>query len=180
MTLLYIFSAILVADFITGLLHWIEDTYGLPSWPFIGKTVIVANINHHKHPSMAGFMGSLLARLGSPLYIFVGVIGATWLAGWFTWWLLLVGCLAMLGNEVHNWNHDICRHWSINLLRNGGIIQSKKHHAIHHIPPYDKRYCTLTNYLNPILDTFKFWRAIEWLLKPIVTPKRLSPEREGY
>lgn len=171
----------LIADFITGFFHWIEDTYGVPSWPFIGKSVIVDNINHHKNPSMAGYMGGILSRSWVTFLLAIIVILISCLIGLFHWTLLLVAFFALLGNEVHNWNHDLIRHPIIDLLRDSSIIQSKKHHAIHHVPPYNKNFCTLSNFLNPTLEYIKFWEKLESILSKIgIKSKRMSEDRDGY
>ena len=50
-------------------------------------------------------------------------------------------------------------------LQEFGLIQSPRHHAGHHQPPYLTRYCTLTDYLNPVLDRLHVWRWAEWLVE---------------
>lgn len=176
-----ILICVLVADFLTGFSHWIEDTYGVPSWPFIGKTVIVDNINHHRNPGMMGSMTTILSRNMSSMAIAVIILGCLAIMGWVHWTLFLTAFLGVMGNEVHNWNHDAIRNPFIVFLWDTGIIQSKKQHAKHHIPPYNKYFCTLTNFLNPVLEVLRFWRVLEWLIALFgIKPKRLSPERDGY
>ena len=45
-----ILLGVLLADLISGIVHWFEDTYGDPNWPIIGLTVMLPNILHHEDP----------------------------------------------------------------------------------------------------------------------------------
>jgi ubiquitin-conjugating enzyme E2 variant len=66
-------------------------------------------------------------------------------------------------------------------LQRIGLLQSTKHHAQHHVRPYASRYCTWTNYLNPVLDGIGFWRAAETILVRCgATVMRATPARGGY
>lgn len=178
---------VVVADFITGLVHWLEDTYGVPSWPFgLGKHVIEPNILHHENPTAMITMSTILKRnyqTGVPAIIVIAICVYFW--GWANVWplaliLFLAGCL---GNEVHAWNHTPRQklpRW-IRFLQDTAIIQTRKQHAIHHQKPYDQYYCTLTNVTNAVLESFKFWRKLEWLVARFgIKVKRGTPERRGY
>ena len=172
---------ILIADFLTGLFHWLEDTYGLPTWPLIGESVIVPNIDHHRHPGLIGYMSTFISRNYQPFVIALGAIILFWLFGWLHWTIMLTAVLAGFGNEVHTWNHSKSKNPVIKFLWDTGLIQSKKQHAMHHIPPYNKYYCTLTNATNAILEVLNFWRGLEWVIALVgVKPKRMSPERDGF
>ena len=53
--------------------------------------------------------------------------------------------------------------------------------AEHHKKPYATRYCTRTNYLNPLLDAIAFWRGLEWLFERCgLTVRRATAARGGY
>src|SRR5437879_3206842 len=45
-----IIATVLVADFVSGLVHWLEDAYGHEDWPIIGRLVTQPNILHHHNP----------------------------------------------------------------------------------------------------------------------------------
>ncbi|MFN9421301.1 MAG: fatty acid desaturase CarF family protein [Pirellula sp.] len=44
------------------------------------------------------------------------------------------------------------------------MLQSPKHHAQHHIEPFESKYCVMTDWLNPILDRLDFWRRLEEII----------------
>lgn len=173
-----VFACLMIADFITGLIHWIEDAYGLPSWPVLGKLVIEPNIEHHLEPAkladspvwLRNYQGAVPAAVAAAIAIAVDY-----------WPLALVCLFAAFGNEVHAWAHaGKKRPWWVRLLHDAAIVQTPEHHARHHRRPYACRFCTLTNLLNPVLDLVRFWAAMEWLLMCVgIKTQRLSAERLG-
>lgn len=179
-TLTTILICIIIADFITGLIHWWEDTYGLPSWPILGKAVILPNIEHHKHPGWIGTMSTVISRnYQTVVPALILVIIVTLIYGWL-WPFFLTAILASLGNEVHTWNHRSKNNFLIKFLQDACIIQTPQQHAKHHKAPFDKYYCTLTNFTNAVLERINFWRGLESIIALVgIKPKRMSPERDG-
>ena len=180
-----IIICVLVADFITGFVHWLEDTYGVPTWPLIGNSVIEPNIVHHENPVKMTMSGILGRNYQTAIPALVLTLVICYFYGWAFAWpiaftLLLAGCM---GNEIHAWNHtprEKLPKWII-FLQDTCIIQTRKQHAIHHKKPYDKYYCTLTNVTNAVLEALGFWKKLEWAVaKCGVQVKRGSPERRGY
>jgi hypothetical protein len=47
MLIVEVIGAVLVADSLSGLFHWLEDAYGNEKWPIIGRLVTKPNILHH-------------------------------------------------------------------------------------------------------------------------------------
>ena len=43
-------STWLATDFLSGVFHWLEDCYGNPFWPIVGRHVTKPNILHHYVP----------------------------------------------------------------------------------------------------------------------------------
>lgn len=176
-----ILASILVADLLTGFIHWVEDTYGDPSYPVLGPHVFKHNIDHHKHPTLMTKMAGLIKTNWQSMSIAGFVCLSLFFFGLFHWTVLLTLILAGLGNQVHLWNHQAKSHPFVEFLKDSGLIQSQKQHNRHHIPPYDKYYCVLINFNNAWLDRINFWRKLEWLLsKAGLKVKRGSPERNGY
>src|SRR3954470_15441550 len=55
----------------------------------------------------------------------------------------------------------------ISFLQRLRLIQTPQHHAKHHTDPKNSAYCVLTNFLNPALDSIRFWDVLErmiWVL----------------
>ncbi len=175
-----IIACILIADFLTGVVHWFEDTYGLPSWPWLGASVIEPNIRHHEHP-VEFTMRSVIYRNYQVFLSALGAIAIAWLTGWLGWQIALTIALASLGNEVHAWSHKRPRWWIVRLLQDMKLLISPEQHAKHHRRPYDTNFCTLTNVLNPLLDGLRVWRGLEALLSLVGwRVRRMSAERRGF
>lgn len=176
-----IFLCIFIADFVTGLLHWLEDTYGLPTWPIIGQEVIEPNIQHHEHPGWIGSMSTIVSRnYQTMIPATAAAMLAIWAWGSFGCYFALTVVLAGLGNEVHTWCHR-SNGRLISFLQGIGLAQSPRQHAKHHRAPFDSYFCTLTNFTNECLELVNFWRGLEWAVSKAlgIHPKRMSPERRG-
>jgi len=177
-----ILVCLVIADVITGVVHWWEDTYGLPDWPLVGPAVIQPNILHHQQPGLIGRASTLVSRNYQsvvPALAVSGIIVVVW--GWGVWPVVLTLMLSSFGNEIHTWNHRTKNNRVITFLQNSGLVQSPRNHSWHHKAPYDTHFCTLTNFTNEVFEIVQFWRWLEWFGEKVfrVKPKRMSPEREG-
>lgn len=173
MIILEIMGAVLMADFLSGLFHWLEDAYGREDWPLTGRLVTKPNILHHHDPryfTRHGWFRSswLLLCLG-----FL-VLAIAWLCGMLTWQVWLVVVLGSNANQLHKWVHRTPTEngpliVSLQRLR---LVQTPGHHALHHTDPKNSHYCVLTNFLNPVLDTIRLWDGLEWLLHMLFGVRR--------
>ena len=160
---LFIFTSFLIADFLSGLFHWWEDTYAKEEWWLIGKYIATPNKIHHEKP--AEFTkGSYWHRNWTT--IIPSLISAA-LLYYYDCWLWLSFIMLSQANEIHCWSHMPCNR-VIKLIQSVGIIQGPKDHHEHHIDNHDKAYCVMSIFLNPVLDRIRFWRALEWMIKCIM------------
>lgn len=157
LAVLHVLSAWLAADLVTGAVHWWEDRYGDPAWPFIGRHVVAPNILHHEDPR-AFLAGGLIARNWTAAAPALALAAVFAVLGW--WWLALVGVFAACANEVHAWSHQRCSR-PIRGLQLLGVLASAEDHARHHRSPFGGDYCVMTGWLNPVLEAVGFWRLAE-------------------
>jgi len=158
--LTYTLSAWLAADLVTGAVHWWEDRYGDPSWPIVGRHVVQPNILHHREPR-AFLAGNIVERNWTAAAPALLVAAAFAAAGW--WWLALVGLFAACANEVHAWSHQRCSR-PVRALQLLGVLASAEDHARHHRSPFRSDFCVLTGWLNPLLESIRFWRGVEYVI----------------
>lgn len=166
----------MVAEIGSALAHHFEDRYGNPEWQsssskikrIIYMSIIEPNIVHHKRPA-AMLEGSYWFRNNTSIVLSFALAGISYLA-FPDFWPLWAGFILMSqANEIHGWAHKpkLQNNIIIRSLQRIGLLQSPKHHKIHHTVPYNTHYCVMTNYLNPILSTIGFWKLLEfiyWLL----------------
>jgi ubiquitin-conjugating enzyme E2 variant len=174
-----------IAEVVSGLAHHFEDRYGDPDWQFslsktkrfIYKSIIAPNIMHHKRPA-AMLEGSYWHRNNSTIVLSLVLAGLSYLI-LPSFWPLYCGFLLMSqANEIHGWAHKR-NNTFIRMFQSVGLLQSPKHHKIHHTVPYNTNYCVMTNYLNPILATIGFWKVLEFFYWLIFGLKSLK-SREVY
>jgi plasmanylethanolamine desaturase len=176
-----VFLCLMAADFITGLIHWTEDTWTAPGTSaLLDKWIVFDNIEHHRRPGSirngAYWTTNRVCIAGAA--IFIGVLALLHVHAWQPY---LIAALASQGNQIHMWAHSSDRPRWVRRLQAVGVLQSRAHHGRHHINPYAVRFCAYTDYLNPILDATRFWRALEWLPQQLgATVQRATPARGGY
>ena len=155
-----------VADFISGLVHWAEDCYGQPEWPIIGASIIAPNLLHHSKPR--AFLANTWYRSAD-----VQLLVALWSAlvlvvvGWLTWRVVLVLSLVVNANELHKWAHRTKTENGrlITFLQEHQVIMSRAAHGRHHGGQRDSHYCSITAWMNPLLDGLHVWRGLEATIK---------------
>lgn len=170
-------GVILAIDFVAGVLHWLEDSYGSKKWPLIGKWIIEPNIRHHFEPRY--FTKSNFWQRNLITMILSGsMLGVVTLIGWFHWTWVLAAVIGSITNEIHCWAHRSPRENGkvITFLQKSKILQSPRGHAIHHTDPKDRSYCTVTDWLNPMLDSVNFFGRIESFIQKTTGIKRRVDE----
>jgi hypothetical protein len=163
--LFQIVLVLLLADFVAGLVHWLEDAYVREDTPLIGSFIGRSNVIHHHLPRYLTrnnwWQSSWDTLAFSTLILLVAwqFDLLTWQVGWFA-------AISANANEIHKWSHRTRRENGrvITFLQSLRLVQTPQHHAVHHTNPKNVRYCPITNLVNPVLDRLHFWDACEWLL----------------
>jgi plasmanylethanolamine desaturase len=167
--LLKFIGTVLAADFVAGMIHWLEDAYVREDTPLIGKRIARPNIVHHHYPRYMTRHNWWQTSWDLVLVSVALIIGA-WFTGLLTWEVWLFAILSANANEFHKWEHRTCKENGpiISFLQDIRLLQTAKHHARHHTDPKNSHYCTITNFLNPVLDGMNFWNGLEWALAKTV------------
>jgi plasmanylethanolamine desaturase len=155
----------LITDWISGFVHWLEDSYGHPDMPIVGRYVTKPNLQHHVHPrkfvTNSWFSSSDLLML-----VCLAGLFAAWAIGRLSPMVFFAAALGVNANQVHKWCHRTPRENGpvIVALQRLRFVQSPRQHYGHHLARKDACYCVLTDFLNPVLDRCRFWRALEFLI----------------
>lgn len=156
-----------IADFVSGIVHWWEDRYGNPDWPVIGHTIRM-NQEHHINPRFF-LCGNIWTRNREVFGIGIVFLGLFWALGWLNLVTVSAVLFGVWANEIHACAHRSPKENSrwVGLIQKTGLMQSHKHHAAHHRRAKNTNYCVMTNYVNPVLEFIRFFRAAEWLIKRV-------------
>jgi ubiquitin-conjugating enzyme E2 variant len=168
------------ADFISGLVHWLFDTWGSARTPVVGETFVVPFRVHHTDPidiTRHGFIATnghtCLATI--PLLVgmlFVDVHSKWGAAGLAFMTVMTVG--VFLTNQFHKWAHEKEVGPVVGFLQRLHLVLGPRHHDVHHARPYDQAYCITTGWLNPLLRAIRFFRISEWVITKVtgVEPRK--------
>jgi plasmanylethanolamine desaturase len=169
--LLVVLAAWPAADFASGLVHWLGDTWGTERWPFLGPRFIRPFRVHHVNPQ--GMLESsffdtngdsalvtiplLLAVFAIPLDGITGRASVTFLTAFCFW--------GMPTNQIHFWAHHSHPPRWVAWLQQRGLIISPEHHLRHHSSPFAIHYCITTGWCNTLLDRIRFFRVLELVVR---------------
>ncbi len=150
----WILSSWLAADLIAGFWHWLEDRYFDITWPFIGQYIAKPNELHHEQPT--AFLFQTYWKRNWTTIVPAAIAAMLFPSGW------LVFLFVSQANEIHAWAHSKGKvsTW-VSVLQETGFLQSPLHHGHHHRSPFEIKYCVMSNWLNPLLDHYQVWRALE-------------------
>lgn len=195
-TLGILIVCVVVADIITGVAHWLEDTYcsddmvhGRLLSKFVGQYVCEPNIDHHLRPRDLVNGGNFVVRNLVPWGLALAAVMLfaliDWCCSWINWpWAVYFTIwLSTFGNEIHRANH--MRDSELNplhlFLRESGLVQSQRQHMLHHKPPFDGYYCAMISFNNAWMDRIHFWRGLEWILFTVFRiPTRREDRRDTF
>lgn len=155
-------GVVMLADFVAGVVHWLQDAYGSEETPLIGPLLIKPNIAHHHFPR---FFTRLTWWQSSWDLLLVGVVilGVAAWCGWLNWQVVLFVAISINANQVHKWSHMTRAEVGplIAFLQDIKVLQTPRHHALHHTDPKNTFYCPVTNLVNPLLEAIGFWEKVE-------------------
>jgi len=168
--LLQIIIGIIIADFLSGVFHWFEDTYidyctTIPALSNIAKD----NELHHYFPRAMlshTYLENMAVTL--PLTGFSIVLIYLYNKDFvikYIYMFITLFIFASTANVFHRFSH--MRNCElppiIKWLQYNKIIISHKDHSHHHTTSIDS-YCTVIPYTNYILDKIEFWRFLEYCI----------------
>ena len=171
----------IAADFISGLVHWIFDTWGSPDTPVLGDSFIRPFREHHSDPlsiTRHDFVetngNSCIASL--PLILGAGFIPVDTAPGLFAAAFLLCTSIGILAtNQIHKWAHVQDPGRVVVLLQRCRLILTPDHHRIHHVAPYATQYCITTGWLDPLLRATRFHHRLERVIAAVAGVRPRAP-----
>jgi ubiquitin-conjugating enzyme E2 variant len=156
-----------VADFVSGLVHWSADTWGRDTLPVVGPRFLRPFRVHHVNPhdflrrSFVDCNGDvamlnipvLTAALAVPLDTGLSAVAAVGLAAFAAW--------SLPTNQVHQWAHTPHPPRVVRWLQAHGVILGRDAHQRHHVSPYAMNYCIATGWCNRWLTAVHAFPRLE-------------------
>ena len=165
-----VFLGFLAADFVSGFVHWLADTWGATDMPVLGSAFIRPFREHHvdqeaitRHDFIetngANSIISVPVAVGAlfiPLHTPVGLFACAFLTSMILW---VFGT-----NQAHKWAHMAQPPALIATLQRLNLVLPRGHHSIHHSAPFNRYYCITVGWLNYPLRKIRFFETLEWII----------------
>jgi plasmanylethanolamine desaturase len=165
--------AMVIGDFVGGLVHWAADTYFSEDTPVIGPALIKPFRQHHLFPRDI-CTHTLVSIVGNVCILAVPILSVCLYLLWVSQHGLIafaILCTALMAaatvgtNVFHKWAHQEKPAAGIRWLQRTRLILEPQHHQVHHTEPFQKHYCITNGWLNPLLNRIGFFRKLEGLLR---------------
>ena len=169
---------LLCADFVSGFVHWLADTFGSVKMPLIGPAYIAPFREHHHDPleiTRHDFIevngnNCVVILLFLPFVANVQGLVSLQTAAWLELWTVAFTIAIFLTNQVHSWAHADSVPKPVELLQRARIILNAADHDRHHTAPHDTYYCIAFGWLNPILEKTNFFPIMTTIGRPFLPP----------
>jgi len=166
----------LLADFTSGFVHWMADTWGSVELPLLGKALLRPFREHHVDPKAMTRHDYIETNGSNCLISLPWAVGALCIPydveGWEAagvFWSGAIGSMifwVMMTNQIHKWSHFEQRELPavIRWAQRLHLILPPAHHDVHHTPPFDRYYCITTGWLNWPLTKLQFFKTLERII----------------
>lgn len=161
---------LLAGDFVSGLVHWLADTYGSERTPLVGRNFIKWFRRHHLFSQdicAHGFIATngntciLAAPLTALCLLLIQQEDVSALRAFTVLVVVLMTVTTVATNQFHKWSHDDAPARLVRWLQRSRIILHPRHHSLHHREPFAANYCIANGWLNPLLERVKFFPMLE-------------------
>lgn len=162
--------SLVLGDLVSGMVHWMADTYFSEETPIIGQSLVKPFRLHHLYPRDI-CTHNLVITVGNVCILAVPVLAVciyllwTWNdSSWLAFTILCVALMSLatvLTNQFHKWAHQEQPSRMVRWLQRTRLVLAPPHHQIHHTKPFNMHYCITNGWLNPILNKVRFFRGME-------------------
>ena len=165
-------AAMIVADLLSGLVHWGADTWGTVETPLLGSGLIRSFREHHVNPKSITRHDFIEANGNSclvllPVVALALVVPISPRAPWGLFAATFLGVLCFFlaaTNEFHKRAHEDTPPPLFRALQRLHVILPATIHEIHHQSPFARYYCITTGWLNAPLTAIGFFSTLETLI----------------
>jgi ubiquitin-conjugating enzyme E2 variant len=160
----------LAADFVSGFVHWLGDTWGSTTMPLLGKALIRPFREHHvdekaitRHDFVETNGNNCLISLPVALAaVALPHSGPGWVFTSATLGAMIFWVMAT--NQFHKWSHLDEPPALVGFLQRIHLVLPPEHHRLHHTAPFNKYYCITVGWMNKPLTLIHFFPTLERLV----------------
>ena len=175
----------MAGDFVSGLAHWLADTYGTERTPLVGGSFIKWFRLHHVYPKdicthnfiatngNTCILSAPLVALCLPL-VRDEEVSAT--RAFFVLTTVLMTATTVATNQFHKWAHEDAPSCVARVLQRAHLILRPQHHSFHHMEPFKTDYCIANGWMNPLLERIEFFGRLERGLSKFGMNRNQEPE----
>jgi ubiquitin-conjugating enzyme E2 variant len=162
------------ADFTSGIVHWLADTWGSVDLPFVGPALIRPFREHHVDPE-AITRHDFIETNGNNCFICIPPVTLTAALVSFDSWQGVFGGVVVFSlclwifctNQFHKWSHSDDPPRVVVALQRLSLVLPRDHHAVHHGAPFATYYCITVGWLNEPLHRLGFFRGLERMVSAL-------------
>lgn len=170
-----VIAGYVLADFVSGFVHFLGDTVGSETTPILSEFIQPFREHHvdqtaiTRHDFFVTNGHNCLVSLPF-LAVMAFVVPDTLLSNqlfawiYFAFFFLILSVFAT--NQIHKWSHQDQPVKIVQLLQRTGLILTPARHRLHHTAPFDSHFCITTAWLNSPLERVGFFRRLARLLRP--------------
>lgn len=175
MVIASVLSGVVLADWVTGFAHWLEDGYIHKDMPLLGQ-LAEDNRLHHSKPR-AFLSKNWWQSCWESSLVAAGVVLVAAYLNLLSLGVWVFALLIANANQIHKWTHQNAKekgplvHW----LQKLRIIQTPREHARHHSGEKNTHYCIITNFSNPVFEKLRVWQGLDWMMCNLLGVRRINP-----
>ncbi|BDA77865.1 hypothetical protein LPTSP3_g07950 [Leptospira kobayashii] len=155
----------IIADFLSGMVHFLCDNFGDENTAYFGPAFIQPFRMHHVDPTDIT-KHDFFETNGNTCLVVLPVMGIYYfvfdsISVWISFSFLFSITSIVFTNQFHKWAHLENPPGWIRILQTSGMILPKKMHSMHHTPPFSSYYCITCGWLNPLFEFIKFFPRLK-------------------
>ena len=161
-----------IADIVSGFVHWFCDRAFDESTPVIGRMLIEPFREHHRDP-LAMTHHDVLELLGNSAMGTAPILTVAWWrsdALFFDALIIAFGLGVIGSNVFHAWAHTTEPSRAVAWLQARWLVLPPAQHARHHHGAHDVAYCMTTGWMNALTDRVRLFVALERVLRAVRAP----------
>jgi hypothetical protein len=163
-----VFAGLFLADFFTGLIHWVTDTWF--DEILFTRVVSIAR-EHHLYPHhIIGYgFRDYVGYTSWPAALVFGPV-----VPWLLLWaepsavryvsVLIIGeicAVSFFGTHFHRFGHRRSDNPIVRFLQKTRFLITPQYHALHHGGTHETHYCVVNGWANVACDAIGFWHGLE-------------------